>query len=361
MLKKLTEIVIRYPIITIVLTLLLTCFFFYGLTKVEVSADVKDMLPADDKRVMTFEEVDKKFGGADFIMLALETEDIFTYQTLKSVDNLTREIGELEWVSSVRSITNTGEIKGVEYGLEVLELIDEIPDDVEELKKLKNRILSNKNAVGVTVSEDGRVAVIVIQMQPDSNGKEALQELDEVLAKSDYDGTIHQIGLPVMEKYVGTAVREDMKLLIPFVVLVVILVLFLSFRNLRGVLLPLSVAGISTIWTLGLMGFLKVPLSNVSNIIPIVLIGVGTAYAIHILSYYSDEHDKNNKKESSENMVMKTMEIVALAIMLAAITTMIGFAANFFSPLNPIRETGVFTAFGVLAAFLISITLIPAI
>ena len=84
MLEKITKTVTTHPWITIAITLILTCIFFYGLTSIEFLADVKDMLPEGDPTVTAFNEIDETFGGAEYIMLALEAEDIFTHQTLKN-------------------------------------------------------------------------------------------------------------------------------------------------------------------------------------------------------------------------------------------------------------------------------------
>jgi predicted RND superfamily exporter protein len=363
MLEKITKTVTTHPWITIAITLILTCIFFYGLTGIEFLADVKDMLPEGDPTVTAFNEIDETFGGAEYIMLALEAEDIFTHQTLKILEFMTVGIEELEGVSGARSLVNAGEIQGVEYGIEVIELIDEIPVSSKDLEELKARVLEDEDYAGTLVSKDGQVAAIVVQLLSEADTKILLREIEKVINDSGFGGKMHLMGIPVTEDYLSGAVAADMKLLIPIVILVVIVVLFLTLRNLRGVLLPLLMVIISVIWALGLMGFLGIPLTNVSNILPIVLISVGTAYAIHILAHYKEVASSQHPSsvQPSKKIVTKTMSVVGIAILLAGITTMAGFSANSFAPLRPLREFGLFTAFGVGVAFMISMTLIPAV
>ncbi|MCK4543674.1 MAG: MMPL family transporter, partial [Spirochaetales bacterium] len=358
MLKKLNRLVTSHPVITIVITLVLTGLFFYGLTKVRIVTDVGKMLPEENPKIIAFNEVDETFGGAEFIMVALESGNIFTYDVLSDIDYLTNELEKIKGISSIRSIINVEEIKGVEDGIEVVDLIEEIPSSEEGLKQLRNRILSDEEYAGNIVSKDGKVAAIVIQLQANANKSQVVHKIDEVIQNADLEEKIYFMGTPIMEDYIRSNIRDDMKRLIPIVIFVVVIVLFLSFQNLLGILLPLIIVMISTVWAIGLMGFLKIPLSNVSNIMPVILISVGSAYGIHILAHYQEElASGSSKKEAIE----KTISTVGLAVVLAGITTVIGFAANSFSPLRPIREFGIFTAFGVGVAFFISITFIPAI
>ena len=358
MLKKLNRLVTSHPVITIVITLVLTGLFFYGLTKVTIVTDVGKMLPEENPKIIAFNEVDETFGGAEFIMVALESGNIFTYDVLNDIDYLTNELEKIKGISSIRSIINVEEIKGVEDGIEVVDLIEEIPSSEEGLKQLRNRILSDEEYAGNIVSKDGKVAAIVIQLQANANKSQVVHKINEVIQNANLEEKIYFMGTPIMEDYIRSNIRNDMKRLIPIVIFVVVIVLFLSFQNLLGILLPLIIVMISTVWAIGLMGFLKIPLSNVSNIMPVILISVGTAYGIHILAHYQEElASGSSKKEAIE----KTISTVGLAVILAGITTVMGFAANSFSPLRPIREFGIFTAFGVGVAFFISVTFIPAI
>ena len=101
MLKKLNRLVTSHPVITIVITLVLTGLFFYGLTKVTIVTDVGKMLPEENPKIIAFNEVDETFGGAEFIMVALESGNIFTYDVLSYIDYLTNELEKIKGISSI--------------------------------------------------------------------------------------------------------------------------------------------------------------------------------------------------------------------------------------------------------------------
>lgn len=146
--------------------------------------------------------------------------------------------------------------------------------------------------------------------------------------------------------------------LIPLVILVMIAVLYLSFRNIRGIVLPLLIVAVTVIWVTGLMGWVGVPLSMISVIMPIILISIGIADGIHILTRYREELSLNSDKMKS---LIKTMVAVGLACLLTSITTMIGFGSLYTSSIRPIKNFGLFTAIGVGIAFIITVTLFLAI
>lgn len=151
MLEKLTKWVGTYPKIVIVITILLTVFFYFGLSKLDMVGDFEAMLPDDLPAKITYDEVDAIFGGAKDAMIVLDMENIFTTASLHKIDRLTLDLEKIKGVNSVISITNVEEIRGIENGIVVVELIEEIPDSKAELLELKNRVLSDDDYAGQIV------------------------------------------------------------------------------------------------------------------------------------------------------------------------------------------------------------------
>ena len=85
----------------------------------------------------------------------------------------------------------------------------------------------------------------------------------------------------------------------PVVSFLIILTLFFAFGTLRGVLIPLGSVLLSTVWTLGFMALVKAPLTLLSNIIPALLMAIGTAPCIHILSKFDEDLGRYGSRESN--------------------------------------------------------------
>ena len=139
MLAHLTIFVGKFPKTIIGVVLLLTVFFYFGFTKIEVLTDDRSILPEGDPVVAAFDEVDETFGGAEFAMVILDMGEVFDAEALREIERLTLSLERVKGVNSVLSITNVEEIRGVEGGIEVVELIEEIPTDEAELQKLKKK------------------------------------------------------------------------------------------------------------------------------------------------------------------------------------------------------------------------------
>ena len=95
-------------------------------------------------------------------------------------------------------------------------------------------------------------------------------------------------------------IKDLLKLIVPCIFLM-ILVLFLSFRTLEGVIIPLLNVFVSVVWTAGIMALLHVDVTIISNIIPVVLLAVGSAYSIHMISkFYEEEKIQSDNKKANE-------------------------------------------------------------
>ncbi|MCG8570394.1 MAG: MMPL family transporter, partial [Spirochaetes bacterium] len=172
-------------------------------------------------------------------------------------------------------------------------------------------------------------------------------------------------GLPAVTVVVGDYMIKDMIVLIPFVVALVLLILFFSFKRLGGVILPTLTVVVSTTWAIGTMVILGKNITIVSTCIPVILIAVGSAYGIHIITHYYEEIvDKGTGKISEQEhrqIVFHVLSTVGKPVFLAALTTSVGFLALITSPIIPLKDFGIFTALGVFTALFVAVVLIPSI
>ena len=353
MLEKLTKWVGTYPKIVIAVTILITVFLYFGLSKLDMVGDIESMLPDDLPAKITYDEVDAAFGGAKYAMIVLDMENIFTTTSLHKIDRLTLGLEKIKGVNSVISITNIEEIRGIEDGIEVVELIEDIPDSEAGLLELKNRVLSDDDYAGQIVSENGKIALIIIQLVPDQDDNAIIRDIKDIVHKLGLDNKAHLTGEAVMDKEVDNLVAGDMAKLLPIAMLVMIAILYFSFRNIRGVVLPLLIVIVTVIWTMGLMGYFGIPLTPISNIMPIILISMGIADGIHILARYREELVPGSEKRKA---LTATIVSVGLACFITSVTTMAGFGSLYSSSLMLIKGFGLATAIGVGIAFIISVT-----
>lgn len=348
-----------HPFGVIIPIILITIVFALACTHISLETDLKKLLPRSYPSVKAFDEIDEKFGGSDFILIAVKDDEIFDYGTLSKIDRITSALKDIAGVGRVFSITQMDEIKAVEGGIEVAPIIDHVPKEPNEIQKFKNKLLSDDKYVNVFVSKDSKAALIMAKLLPVRNQPQLIKEVEALCKEAEGPEKIYLSGTPAIIEIVQDCIRKDLVRLLPLVVLLVTLVLFISFRTWYGVIFPLLSVVISVIWSVGLMVILNQPLTIITSVMPILLVSVGSAYGIHIIARFQEE--SKDPKISKKEPLQKIITTTGVGIFVAAITTVAGFASNSFSSIWAIRVFGLMTAFGVMVAFLISITLIPAL
>lgn len=167
-------------------------------------------------------------------------------------------------------------------------------------------------------------------------------------------------GRPVIEVTSGQHALADLRIMIPLLALAISAMLFVLFRTLRGVLLPLSVVVIALVWTAGVMAGLGIPLYTISTMLPVILIAVGIADALHILTHYEDLVVADAQRPAP-TLVRALMDDLNLPLMITTLTTAVGFLSLWWAEMPPFRIFGVFTALGIIFCWLVSVVFLPAV
>jgi predicted RND superfamily exporter protein len=187
--------------------------------------------------------------------------------------------------------------------------------------------------------------------------------LQRIIDQNQTDGIQAYItGYEYLIAQLSVMMGKDMMRLLPLALLVDILVLFIAFRTVRGVVIPEITVVLAVIWALAAMALSGVPMSLTTFNMPIILLAVGTAYGIHVLNrYYEDMYVPGGRKA----IIRSTYAHVGLAVFMAGITTVAGFAS--FAVAIPgqvllrlITHFGVFTALGTLVAIMLTYVMTPA-
>ena len=152
--------------------------------------------------------------------------------------------------------------------------------------------------------------------------------------------------------------EADIRTFSAVAVLLVTAVLCVMFRTPRGVLLPLLAVALGVVWTDGLMSLVGQPITIGSLVLNPLLMAIGVAYAIHVMSRYFQEIDGGG---GSVDVLERTLDHVGLPVALAAVTTVFGFATLIPHPVPTIRDLGLYASFGIVVIYVASMTVVPAI
>jgi predicted RND superfamily exporter protein len=359
--KKFSVLIIKYRKAVIFITILITLVLGYFIKDLKINADILSYLPESDPAAKLFDYMGEEYGGNLLAMVVLETDDIFNKETIKRINHLTQEFKKLEGVSYVTSLTNVLDISKDEEGtLQISRLIDEynLPKTSQDIQKLKIYSLSKDMYRGRLVSDDAKATLIICRLREGVDKMKTAGQLKEIVLKSGVKEKVYYGGTAFQMIDISEIIQNDLKFLVPLVLILICISLFLTFRSLRGVILPVLSVSISAIWTLGVMSVLKIPLTVISDIILVILIAVGSAYSIHVISKFDEDVADKNKQRQSEDALSE----IGTPVLLAAVTTMAGFLSFVFgSYLIMIREFGIFSSLGILFTLIVSVTFVPSV
>ncbi len=363
----------RHPRAIVAVILAVTAAFAAQFPKMELDNNNYRFVPENDPSRLQAEAIDDDFGSQVFILIGLERpfDSVFDGDFLARVRDFDERLKSLGRIDTVSSIVSTDYITARGDSIVVEPIVPEaFAGSPAEIAEVKNRVRSWDLYDRALVSDDEKSTQVLVALDMESDeagGEESLAVLGEIrsLSRAIFDdGTrVYLAGMPVLSSDINSAMKADLRTLIPLVVLAVLAILFFSFRRALAIALPLATVVIATIWSVGAMPLFGVRLSILSTVLPVILVAVGSAYGIHVVTHYLDDRldGRTLTKEEHERLVLELLSRIGKPVALAALTTFVGFVSFCFTSVLPIREFGYFSSFGVVAAFVVSMTFIPAV
>jgi predicted RND superfamily exporter protein len=338
-----------------------------GEPRLQIDPSLARLRSAGDESHEFYEYARKLFGDDETLLVALHTENVFTPENLRRVVRITERIGRLEGVREVLSLATAVDLWSVGDEIEIGPFLSDIPTEREGLDRLRERVRSNPIYGPTLVSPDGRSAAFVISFRGLSDQEYRESGLDETIAsiarEEAGDAEVWLTGAPHVEIVLGEAMVRNLGRILPSVLLVLALVPLLAFRSVVGVVLPLLTIVVSLVWTLGTLGWIGQPLNVVTTIVPPLILTVGFAYAIHVVSAYADSVEELRPRTLRERAeaAHHALKDVGVPVAVTGITTAAGLIALTLSPVKAVREFGWLAVLGVLFTVAVSLTLTPAL
>ena len=351
----------HYPRTIIAAVILITVLFGWKVFDLEMDPGLQSGLPRDHKIVQSMEIMDELFSGSDILIVAVESDSLFSTKTLKKLFSFQDSLEAIDQISRVTSIFNQKYIVPDKNGFEIESVLLDIPQDSVGNQKLIER-LDKSGMIGNLVSEDYKTLCFIGQINSsfaydEFEFRKSIYELVNRFSSPEY---FYVSSLPITRATVIEYMQRDMRVFTPVAVGLCIFLLMLSFRSWTGVFLPFFVVGFSIIWTFGVMGWLNMSLSFIGTLIPVMLVAIANNYGIHIISHYY-EYSRSDTMSTRGQILKRTIRKVGIPILLAGITTMVSFLCLLSHSLPRAREMGALVSFGILIAFILSIILIPSV
>ncbi|MEH0021167.1 MAG: outer membrane lipoprotein-sorting protein [Desulfobacter sp.] len=377
-------------------TLLLVFTLFFALAsnlgKLGIDASTEAFLHHNDPSLLSYNKFKHQFGNDDLILIAIESDQIFTLDFFNTLNQLHNELeANVPYIDDITSLINARNTFGKDDSLYVNDLCDPFPTTQADIDDIRKRALSNPLYENLVISGDGRVTSIVIQLvaSPKLNEAELLAGFEDDTEAAVEDQTTTDAWLTVeqngeaveavwavLESYrdkgfhislSGTAsvnhfIKDilliDTARFLKLAYLGVMVFLVIVFRRVTGVIAPILIVTLSLISALSLMAITGVPFKIPTEILPSFILAVGVGYSVHILALF---YNRLKKGATREDAIAYATGHSGLAVVLTGLTTSAGLFSFSGSEVAPIAELGLFGGAGVFFAMIYTFTLLPPI
>ncbi len=359
--NRLLAVPIRAPRSTLAVLVLITAVLGFYARSIRVDSAIENLLPADDPDRVYYDGVREAFGNEEATLIGVFAENVFAVEKLAAIDRLSKRLAAIDGVREVLSLTTVKGVESDDFGLRVGRLMRELPRTPAAAEEFAAKVMANPLCVGNIVSADATATAVLLLFENLSDEEFIDRHIEEQIRSvvGEFEGVARFAitGIQTLKVSGARMMEEDLARFVPLSVLLVTGVLWWAFRTKRGVVLPLAAVLIGVVWTIGIMVLTGSDINMGTLVLPPMLMAIGIAYAVHIVSRYYLELQSGCRREA---VIVATMEHTRLPVSIASLTTLLGFATLALNPIRAIQDFGRYSLFGIASIFVISIAFLPA-
>ena len=368
LLDRHVDAVLRRRWLVVALATLLMLAVTAGARFIGVTNDYRSMFAADNPQLAALDALEDTYSASNLALIAVAPREgsVFTREVLGAVEALTEAAWRTPWSIRVDSLTNYLHSSSIEDDLAVEPLVDDAGAlGNDDLERIEGIALNAPDLAGRLVSHDGRVAGLAISFalpeNPDAAVIEITDHLDALLDKAragDPGIAYYLTGDVVMNRAFTEATQDDLRTLTPIVFLVIVAAAAVLLRSVLGTL-ALVVALMFVInTTMGFAGWIGTVFNPANSGVAIIVMTVAVAHSVHVVTGVLAGMRRGLGRNEA---VAESLRGNAWPMFLTSATTAIGFLSLNASDSPPFHVLGNLVAFGVLCAFVYSVTLLPAL
>ncbi|MBT8118997.1 MAG: MMPL family transporter [Gammaproteobacteria bacterium] len=368
MIESYTRWIIRWRYLVVLVTIALTFALASGGRFLGFSNDYRMFFGDDNPQLLAFEKMQATFNKNDNVLFVVTPKSgkVFTRETLAVIKELTEEAWQTPYSIRVDSITNHQHTTAEDDDLIVDDLVvDPYSLSDSDLLKVQSIAINEPMLVHRLVSPDSRFAGVNVTVQLPGKALDEVpkpiafaRELKQSMLEKHPEVEIRLVGMAVMNNAFPEASQDDVANLYPLALGFIVLTLFILLRGLSGTIATFIMIIMSIMTAMGLAGWSGIMLSPPVMSAPIMILTMAVADAVHLLVTMRHELAIGVDKNKA---IIESMRINFRPIFVTTLTTVLGFLSLNFSDAPPFHDLGNIAAMGVGAAFIFTITFLPAI
>ena len=187
---------------------------------------------------------------------------------------------------------------------------------------------------------------------------DADNEIDNSIQKINTNATeMSIIEEQIVNDKVNKVSKDNFSYLFPMMILLIVAILMLTYKSAVDTIISLIGLMLAIQWVNGFGVLVGYTFGMLYRAVPILLMGLGIDYGIHIIMRYREELKWGYSVDKAMSITMAT---VGSALILATITTSISFFSDLTAVVQPMQQFGGFAGMGIIFSFIIMTTFVPS-
>lgn len=340
---------------------LLTALAAASLSRVKLGSSFAKMFLGENPAFSEYSALAERFGSDQILLIGVDDPEFLTPAGQARLRAALEPVRALPGVARARSVLDAARLEPGPLLPRVVNVAQLAAAEPERADALREALAKDPLAGGLLVGRDGQSHAVVIELTADDERSTADIPVlvGEVLAAfhAQYPpDAVHQAGLPAQVTEVLRQTIQAIAITTPLVALVLLISVWVLFGRPWPALVSLGVAAIAVVWSLGFAVALDRNLHVLTATVPGVILIIAFSDIVHLCSAYLLELDE---QETQEQAVLAACSEVGRACLFTSLTTCVGFLCLSLVPVPVFRVLGVVLGFGVGAALLLAVTLVP--
>jgi uncharacterized protein len=360
--KRFGEFILSNPRLVISGLVVIAFTAIYPALNIRTDFNLEGFYPDQDIVILQYRILEEEFGRDDnTIIIGFKSDSLFSYSVLSDLYQITNRLNEIELLDDVLSIWNALDISETDGRLSFDPFLEHETLAETDFNQLRSDITRSPLLEGLLVNKEGTASAIVLVINEELNSypnrNRIISETNEILSGFHDKYTFHISGIPYFRNQYVNMLNSEIVMYITISSALIIMLLWYLYRTIWGILFPMIIVWTTLLFTIAIMQLTGGYLEIMSSTIAPILLCVGVADAVHMIAKYDDARESGMGKRPSIIEMLKTL---GNATFLTSITTAIGFASLLSSTVMPMKKFGIYTAVGVLIAYVITIFFLPS-
>jgi hypothetical protein len=341
--------VLRARYVMVAVFILLTLAGIFGATQIPTDTSINRLIIPTDPVAQATREFERTFPEGQEALIVLEAPDPLSPAALQGADQLERDLDAIPKIEA--------------HSLLTLYFRAGPPASLSAADAAKVRAFATGTSLvrRAGLMGDHYIAIALdLRVNSPAERDQALAAIDAKvlpLAASGHTFTaVRRVGAPWLDAWLERQTVASTKKFMPLFGIFLLTLVFIVYRSWRALAAIILTLGAVVAIAVGLGDLLGFSNSVVSTLVPLTVMVTTTATLVYIHSRYMEPDAAPPVEHHARALANKFLPCTA-----SMFATAVGFAALAVSDIRPVREMGLWTACGLIAAWVGCFTLFPAL